>query len=143
MKTIKKLAVGTAVGIAAGVAVGTATIAAGVVTVKKIVKEIKTDIGEERFASPDGNHTVTVSYGASKTARGLAYIKVLATADGKDDSCKLIVFSKKKGEFLCGEWSDNDHFSLLIGSGRRKQCCDVSFDGDEIVAQYYLKKINL
>ena len=39
-----------------------------------------------------------------------------------------------------GEWIDNNHFKLLIGNGKRKQCCDVSFDGEQINALYYLVK---
>ncbi len=122
-------------GIIAGVAAG----AAVAVTAKKVVKEIKSDLNEATFVSPEGDNMVVLTFGASKTARGLTYIKATATSSAKDDSCKLIAFSKKNS-LMEGEWTDNDHFKLLLGSGKRKQCCDVSFDGEQICALYYLVK---
>lgn len=127
-------------GIIAGFAAGVAATVAGTVVVDKIAKEIKSDLSEQKFTSPNGDNTVTLSYGSSKTAKGLAYIKLQATARSKQDTCKLVAFAKKNVAFLSGEWIDNDHFKLLIGSGKRKQCCDVSFDTDKIVAHYYLMK---
>ena len=126
----------TVIGLVLGVAVGTAA----AITTKKIVKEIKGDLTDKDFVSPDGNNTVTLSFGTSETARGLTYIKVNATSSSKEDSCKLIAFAIRKDDFLHGEWSDNDHFKLLIGCGKRKQCCDVNFEEDQIVAHYYLVK---
>lgn len=130
----------TIFGIIAGV---TASVMAGTavaLTTKKIVREIKRDMCDATFVSPDGDNAVELNFGASKTARGLTFIKVNATSDNKDDCCKLIVFAKKKDELMDGEWIDNNHFKLLIGSGKRKQCCDVSFDGEQINALYYLVK---
>ena len=130
----------TVFGIIAGV---TASVMAGTavaLTTKKIVREIKRDMCDATFVSPDGDNAVELNFGASKTARGLTYIKVNATSENKDDCCKLIVFAKKKDELMDGEWIDNNHFKLLIGSGKRKQCCDVSFDGEQINALYYLVK---
>lgn len=130
----------TVFGIIAGV---TASVMAGTavaLTTKKIVREIKRDMCDATFVSPDGDNAVELNFGASKTARGLTFIKVNATSDNKDDCCKLIVFAKKKDELMDGEWIDNNHFKLLIGSGKRKQCCDVSFDGEQINALYYLVK---
>ena len=120
----------TLVGLIVGVAAGTAL----ALTTKKVVNEIKSDLEDATFVSPEGNNTVTLLFGSSKTARGLTFIKVTATSDEKDDCCKLIAFAKKKGEFISGEWTDNDHYKLLIGSGKRKQCCDVSFDDEQIRA---------
>ena len=125
----------TIFGIVAGVAAGTAL----ALTTGKVVKEIKSDLRDATFVSPDGNHTVALTFGSSKTARGLTFIKVNATSDEKDNCCKLIVFSGKNA-LIDGNWTDNDHFKLLIGNGKRKQCCDVSFDGEQITALYYLVK---
>lgn len=130
----------TIFGIIAGV---TASVMAGTavaLTTKKIVREIKRDMCDATFVSPDGDNAVELNFGASKTARGLTFIKVNATSENKDDCCKLIVFAKKKDELMDGEWIDNNHFKLLIGSGKRKQCCDVAFDGEQINALYYLVK---
>ena len=130
----------TIFGIIAGV---TASVMAGTavaLTTKKIVREIKRDMCDATFVSPDGDNTVELNFGASKTARGLTFVKVNATSENKDDCCKLIMFAKKKDELMDGEWIDNNHFKLLIGSGKRKQCCDVSFDGEQINALYYLVK---
>jgi hypothetical protein len=130
----------TIFGIIAGV---TASVMAGTavaLTTKKIVREIKRDMCDATFVSPDGDNAVELNFGASKTARGLTFVKVNATSENKDDCCKLIVFAKKKDELMDGEWIDNNHFKLLIGSGKRKQCCDVSFDGEQINALYYLVK---
>ena len=130
----------TIFGIIAGV---TASVMAGTavaLTTKKIVREIKRDMCDATFVSPDGDNAIELNFGASKTARGLTFIKVNATSENKDDCCKLVVFAKKKDELMDGEWIDNSHFKLLIGSGKRKQCCDVSFDGEQINALYYLVK---
>lgn len=124
----------------AGFVVGTVTTIAGTIAVHKIVKEIKGDLGEHTFTSPDGNHFVTLSYGSSQTAKGLTYIQVKATTETGDDNCKLIVFAKKRARLFVGEWIDNEHFKLVVGRCKRKQCCDVNFEGSEITAQYYLKK---
>lgn len=123
---------GLVAGIAAGVVATTA--------VDKIVKEIKGDIGEHRFTSPDSNNFVTLSYGSSETAKGLTYIKVIASAEGTEDTCKLVILAKKNDELFTGEWTDNEHFSLVVGKGKRRQCCDVDFIDGEITAIYYTQK---
>ncbi len=123
----------------AGVAVGVATTVAGAIAINKVAKEIKGDLCEHSFTSPDGDHFVTLSYGSSKTAKGLTFIRIKAMTEDSEDNCKLVVFTKKSAR-LFGEWIDNDHFKLLIGNGKRKQCCDVDFEGEEIVARYYLQK---
>lgn len=126
----------TILGLVAGLAAGIAA----TVAVNKVVTEIKSDMGEHRFTSPDGNNFVTLSYGSSNTAKGLTYIRVTASKEGSEDNCKLMIFAKKNEELFTGEWTDNDHFILSVGKGKRKQCCDVDFSEDEISAIYYLEK---
>ena len=129
-------------GVIAGFAAGAAAAIAGKLAVDKVVGEIKNELTEQSFVSPDGNNHVTLSYGFSETAKGLTYIKIEASAEGKKDVCKLIVFAKKHEDLFEGEWVDNDKFALLIGGGKRKQCCDVSFNGEQIVARYYMTKVS-
>ena len=128
-------------GLTLGLALGTVAAIAGAAAVKKIKKEIQSDTEYDSFYSPLKDRLVIVSYGSSKTACGLTRIKIEASARGKEDICRLITFTKKSDEPFCGEWIDNDHFRLLIGNGKRRQCCDVSFDGDKIVSKYYLIKV--
>lgn len=132
----------TVFGVCAGFALGAAAAIAGAITFDKIAKEIKGDTDELTFASPEGDNAVTLTFGASQTAKGLTMFKITAVSESKTDTCRLIVFAKKKEEFLQGEWLDNEHFKLRIGSGKRKQCCDVSFEGEEINARYYLMKVD-
>ena len=122
-----------AVGFVAGAAAG----AVGAMAYDKIAAEIKSAMREQTFTSPEGNNVVTVSYGSSTTAKGLTYIRVKALA-ADDDDCKLVVFAKKSPKLLNAEWFDNNHFKLLIGEGKHKQCCDVKFDEANILANYYL-----
>lgn len=124
-----------AVGFVAGAAAG----AVGAMAYDKIAAEIKSAMREQTFTSPEGNNVVTVSYGSSTTAKGLTYIRVKALA-ADDDDCKLVVFAKKSPKLLNAEWFDNNHFKLLIGDGKHKQCCDVKFDEANVTANYYLVK---
>ena len=89
---------------------------------------------------PLGDNVVTISCGSSESAKGLTYIKVSASSILKDDTCELIAFAKKKTKAIVGEWTDEDHFRLTIGSGKVKQRCDVSFEGEKITANYYFVK---
>ena len=123
-----------------GLAAGTAAALAGTRLVCKIKKEINKNMCEQTFTSPEENNSVTLSYGSSKTARGLTYIRITAIAESTEDDCRLVLFTKKGIEILSSEWLDNDHFKILIGNGKRKQCCDVNFEEKEIVANYYLQK---
>jgi hypothetical protein len=102
----------------------------------KIANEIKSDMREQVFTSPEGNNIITVSYGSSATAKGLTYIRVKAL--NSEDGCKLVVFAKKSPKLLNAEWFDNNNFKLLVGSGKHKQCCDVKFEEANITANYYL-----
>ena len=124
-----------AVGFVAGAAAG----AVGAMAYDKIAAEIKSDMSEQTFTSPEGNNVVTVSYGSSATAKGLTYIRVKALA-ADDDDCKLVVFAKKSPKLFNAEWFDNNHFKLLIGNGKHKQCCDVKFEEANVTANYYLVK---
>ena len=132
----KKFILGTI----AGIAVGTAAGIAGKMVTKKVIGQIKDSMSEQSFVSPEGNHTVKISYGSSKAARELTYIGVEAASASVDDTCKLILFTRKLPETFDTQWTDPDHFKFLVGSGKRKQCCDISFDGNHINATYYLTK---
>ena len=135
----KNVAIGIIAG-AAGVAVG----ATAAIMVKNLVDKIKQEIKETTcdytFTSPNGDNTVTLSYRFSKTAKGLTRIKITAASESKNDSCTLIAISRKVDDLFEGEWTDDEHFKLSIGSGKIKQCCNVNFEGDEIVAIYYNEK---
>lgn len=130
----------TAAGLLAGLLIGSAAAVAGAITADKISREMKKDIAERDFVSPDGDRVVTLTFGASRTAKGLAGIKLRASAVGEQSTCEMILFAKKRAAFLSGNWTDNDHFTLLVGTGRRKQCCEISFDETDITANYYFAK---
>ena len=132
----KKFILGTI----AGIAVGTAAGIAGKLVTKKVIGQIKDSMSEQSFVSPEESHTVKISYGSSKAARELTYIRVEAASETVDDTCKLILFTRKLPETFDTQWTDPDHFKLLVGNGKRKQCCDISFDGNNINATYYLTK---
>lgn len=131
----KRLVIGAIVGLAAGAAA-----AATAFLATRVAGEIKNEMGEQIFTSPDGNNCVTVSCGTSDTARGLTYIRVVGSTASGEDECRLALFTRKLPWILDTEWTDNDHFKLLVGNGKRRQCCDVSFDGDRISAVYRLVK---
>jgi len=130
----------TVIGVIVGFAAGAAAAIAGKVTVDKVIAEIKNELEEQSFVSPEGGNLVTVSYGDSATAKGLTYIRVKATTESGEDSCKLVMLARKKPAALDVQWADNDHFKLLVGHGKRKQCCDVSFGEKQITATYYWVK---
>ena len=127
-------------GIIAGIAAGAAAAIAGGIAAAKVVKEIKSDLNNFSFVSDDGKNIVTLTYGSSDFARGLTYVKVKASVEESDLNCKMIVFAIKKEEVFCGEWRDNENFKLWVGNGKRRQCCDVDFSGDEINMYYYIEK---
>lgn len=130
----------TVIGICVGAALGTAAVVAGVLTVRKIVKEIKADLNECCFTSPNGDNIVTLTYGSSKFAKGLTFIRVKGSVESGNDDCKLVLFAKDSPELFSSEWEDDNHFRLLVGNGKRKQCCDFKFEGEKIMANYYLRK---
>ena len=135
----KKVAVG--IGVAAGAA-GIATGAAIALAVKKnfgkLFGEMQDDATEQIFTSPDGKNSVRVLFGASKTAKKMALVSI--TAKSETDDCILLSLARRGDNLLEGEWIDDNHFQLLIGSCSKKQICDVVF-GEKITINYYLKRI--
>lgn len=125
-------------GLIAGAVGGAAAVFAGKRAVDKISAEIRSDMSEQTFSSPDGRNSVTVSHGSSTTARGLTMLTITASSQTKEDVCHLRSLAKKSAQLLSGWWQDSDHFTLLIGS-KRRQCCDVDFTGEEIVIRYSLR----
>lgn len=134
-----------AIGIAAASVAGLATGAAIAFAVKKgfdtIFGEMQDDVSEQIFTSPDGNNSVRILFGASKTAKKMALVSV--TAKSEKDDCILLALARRGDNLLAGEWIDNNNFQLLIGSCSQKQCCDVNFGDEKIVMNYYLKRITL
>jgi hypothetical protein len=137
-KESKKMKMRTKFAMAVGFVAGAAAGAVGAMAYDKIAAEIKSDMSEQTFTSPEGNNVVTVSYGSSATAKGLTYVRVKAL--NSEDGCKLVAFAKKSPDMLNAEWLDNNSFKLLIGNGKHKQCCDVKFDEANVTANYYLVK---
>ena len=127
-------------GVMFGLGAGFAALATAAVLAGKISKEIKDDLIEEEFDSPFGNNWIKISMGSSGLAKGLMYIKVSAECDSNEDICKLVLFAEKDAA-ISMVWEDNEHFLLLVGSGKRKQCCDVVFDTKNITMKYYPVKI--
>ena len=128
------------VGLIAGIAGGVAAAVAGGLATAKVVKEIKEDLGDYRFASEDGKNVVTLTYGSSDFAKGLTYVQVRAFVEESDLDCKMVVFAIKNTEIFNGEWEDGEHFKLSVGGGKRRQCCEVDFSNDEINMYYYIEK---
>lgn len=126
-------------GLLAGAAAGAAAVFAGKRAVDKISTEIRGDMSEQTFTSPDGRNSVTVAHGSSATAGGLTMLSITASAQNKEDVCHLRSFAKKSARLIGGWWQDNDRFTLLIGSKRRR-CCEVDFTGEETVIRYSLRK---
>ncbi len=123
-----------------GLALGIAAAAATAIAVDKISKEMENELIEEEFISPFGNNWIRFSLGSSNVAKGFMCIKIQAETDSNEDVCKLVVLAKKNAA-LFYEWEDNEHFKLLVGNGKIKQCCSVSFDIEKITARYYMTKI--
>ena len=133
----KKVAIGIAAGVA-GLATGAAITLAIKRNFDKLFGEMQDDVSEEIFTSPDGNNSVRVLFGASKTAKKMALVSITAKNEEKD--CVMLALARRGDNLLSGEWIDNDHFELLLGSSSKKQCCEVTFDND-ITMNYYLKRI--
>lgn len=127
-------------GLVAGITLGVAAAVAGGIAAAKIVKEIKSDLEQTDFVSPNGDNIVTLNCGASDFANGLTLVKIEAYTENSNASCNFsLLAGKNAGAFSC-EWKDNEHFELLVGSKKRKQCCDVDFSGEKIVIGYYMNK---
>jgi hypothetical protein len=101
---------------------------------------MKENVEEQSFPSPEGDHTVTLTCGTSATVGGLTRIQIEASADSNEDTCKLLAFAKKRDGMLEGEWTDNDHFKLMIGCGKRRQSCEITFVEGHIAIRYYINK---
>ncbi len=128
-------------GLILGVAAGTLAAAAGAYVTAKVVKQIKSDLKEVYFVSTDGENIVSLTSGSSGFAKGLTFIKVKAYTKQGSDECKFSFLSCSGG--ISCEWQDNEHLELLVGKGKNKSCCDIDFSGDEIILNYYLKKIEI
>lgn len=133
----KKVAIGIAAGVA-GLATGAAITLAIKRNFDKLFGEMQDDVSEEIFTSPDGNNSVRVLFGASKTAKKMALVSITAKNEEKD--CTMLALARRGDNLLSGEWIDNNHFELLLGSCSKKQCCEVVFD-DTITMNYYLTRI--
>lgn len=127
-------------GLIIGIAAGTLAAAAATYYTAKVVKEVKNDLKEVYFVSPNEENIVSVTSGSSDTARGLTLIKIKAYTKSGSDECKF-AFLSRKGELYC-KWYDDDNFELLSGKGERKQCCEVDFGAEEITLTYCMKKIS-
>ncbi|MBP3315846.1 MAG: hypothetical protein J6M03_08490 [Clostridia bacterium] len=119
-------------GLAWGAALSGATMA-GV----KIVKEIKEDVTELEFISSDDKNSVKVESGSSSFAKDLTMFKITARREEREDECKFVFLSCSSEANY--EWADDDHFTLIAGKGKLKQCCEISFSGEKILLVYYLK----
>lgn len=136
----KKVAIGLAAGAAGlGIATGAAITLAIKKNCDKIFGEMQNDVSEQIFTSPDGNNSVRVLFGSSQTAKKMALVSITAKTQDKD--CIMLALARKGDNLITGEWIDNDNFNLWIGSTSKKQCCDISFAGDDIVMNYYLRRI--
>ena len=138
----KKVAIGVAIGVASAAACAAVAVVVKktVDKVNKITTEMENDKNGCTYTSPEGNNAVTLTYASSETANGLTRIEVVSEKEGKEDTCKMVAYARKTPYLFESEWIDNDHFKLLIGCRTPKQCIDVSFVGDKIVAKYYLTK---
>jgi hypothetical protein len=127
------------VGLVAGITAGIAAAVAGSLATVKIVKEIKNDLNESCFVSPEGNHFVSLKYGASDFAKGLVFIKVNAYTEAEEDgdNCTFSFLAGKNASSISVEWKDNANFEISVGKGKLKQCCDVCFDEEEKITIYY------
>ena len=132
-KTNKNIA-----GIVLGITAGAVAAAASCFAVFKTFKEIKNDNQETTMVSPNEKNFVTVRCGSSHFANGLTLIHV--KAENENDNCELSFLAGKSANSISFNWEDDDHFSLYIGDGKTKKCCDISFEGEEINMVYYLKK---
>jgi len=126
-------------GLIIGIAAGALAAAATTYVTAKVVKEVKNNLKEVYFVSPNEDNVVSVTSGSSEFAKGLTLIKVKAYTKNGDAECKF-AFLSRTGEIGC-EWQDNESFELLVGKGAKKQCCEVDFCEDDINITYCFKKI--
>lgn len=129
------------VGLVVGVAAGVAAAVAGSLATVKVVKEIKHDLKDVDFASPNGDNVVSLHFGSSEFAKGLSYVKVEAKIEDGEDSCDFVMLAGKNAGGLSCEWTDNEHCTVMLGEGKRRQRCDIDYTGEEIVISYYVDKV--
>jgi len=125
-------------GMVLGITAGAVAAAASCVAALKIFKEIKNDNQETTMVSPSEKNFVTVTCGSSHFANGLTRINV--KAENEKDNCELSFLAGKDANNISFNWEDDDHFNFSLGEGKVKRCCDVAFDGDEIVIKHFVKK---
>ncbi len=128
------------IGLVAGT-LAAAAAAAGAYVTAKVVKEIKRDLKEVYFVSPNEDNIVSVTSGVSDMARGLIFVKVKAYTKSGSDECKFSFLSCTGG--ISCEWKDDEHLELLVGKGKKKPCCDIDFSGEDITLTYYFKKVTI
>ncbi len=125
-------------GMVIGITAGAIAAAASCVAAAKVIKEIKNDNQETTMISPNEKNFVTVRCGSSHFANGLTLINV--KAENENDNCGLSFLAGKDADKISFNWVDDDHFNFYLGDGKAQKCCDISFDGEEIVMKYYIKK---
>ena len=127
-------------GLIFGIAAGAVASVAGCLATVKAVKEIKSDLHEVTLVSPNGKNIVSVNSGSSDFAVGLTYVKLKAeNEEGK--TCELSFLAGKNSNKIIFNWKDDEHLEFQLGDTKCKQYCDVSFNEDDIVMKYYLKKV--
>lgn len=138
MKSNAKSIIGLSVGIASGVAAAVA----GGLAVAKIVKEIKCDLKDTTFVSPNETNQVIVTYGSSSFAKGMTFVKVVAENDTANCPMLMLILGKKTAKISC-EWLDDDHFVLSrVGKSGSKQICEACFEDGMIVINHNVKKVD-
>lgn len=137
-KSSKKGIIGLIVGLTTGVA---AAVAGGLATAK-VVKEIKSDLNETVFVSPNETNKVTVERGSSKFARGMTYIKV--TAKNGEKNCEMyFLFSGKEVDTISYDWRDENHFAMYVGDGLYREFGEVAFEDDKITMNHNTKQARI
>ena len=119
------------VGLVLGIAAGAAAVAAGYFATAKIVDEINNDSQSTTLVSPNEKNYATITCGSSRTAKGLTLVKIKAENDV--DECNLNFLTGKNADSISFNWEDEDHLEICIGEDTKKQVCNVSYDGEEIV----------
>ena len=55
----------------------------------------------------------------------------------------MVLLACHAAEPFDGECDENGHFTLLVGNGKYKQCCEVSFEDEKTKANYSWRKAAL
>ena len=118
-------------GLVLGIAAGAAAVAAGYFATAKIVDEINNDSQATTLVSPNEKNTATITCGSSRTAKGLTFVKI--KAENEVDECNLNFLAGKNADSISFNGEDEDHLEICIGESAKKQVCNISYEGDEIV----------